>query len=86
MSKILILLANTKQYSDHSTVDNMFVLNLLIEHTFSMNKKLFCALIDLKRAFGSINRNMLWLKLRHYNVSGNVFNILKKLTNMGKVA
>ena len=62
----------------------MFVLNLLIEHMFSMKKKLFCAFIDLKGAFDSINRNMLWLKLRHYNISGNFFNILKSMYEHAK--
>jgi len=70
----------------HSTVDNMFVPNLLIEHMFSMKQKLFCAFIDLKGAFDSINRNMLWLKLRHYNISGNVLTSSKVCTNMRKVA
>jgi len=73
--------AGFRQY--HSTVDNICVLNQLIEHMFSMKNK-FCAFIDLKGAFDSINGNMLWLKLGHFSISGNFFNILKSMHEYAK--
>jgi len=66
------------------TVDNMFVLKMLIDYLYSSKKKLFCTCIDFKAAFDTINRHMLWMKLEHYCIRGNFLNVLKTMYEKAK--
>ena len=47
----------------YSTIDHAFVLHLVIELYQSVQKRVFCAFIDYRKAFGSIDRLLLWQKL-----------------------
>jgi len=67
-----------------STADNMFVLYALINILRTQKKKLFCAFIDLKAAFDTINRSLLWYKLGKYSINGNFLNIVKNMYNNAK--
>ncbi len=62
-----------------STVDNIFVLNSLISHSLNNGEKLFCAFVDFKKAFDLVNRDILWYKLIHYGVRGNILNVIKSM-------
>ena len=46
--------------SGYSTVDHVFVLNMLIELYSHKKKQLYCAFIDYGKAFDSIDRSLLW--------------------------
>ena len=46
-----------------NTVDNIFILHSLISHMINQGKKLYCAFIDLTKAFGYVVRDNLWYKL-----------------------
>ena len=43
-----------------STVDHIFTLHAAIERQFANNSKLYVAFIDFKKAYDSVNRNILW--------------------------
>ena len=49
--------------SGRSTTDAIFVLNSIIQHYLNHNKRLYCAFIDMRKAFDSVYRNGLWYKL-----------------------
>lgn len=68
----------------YSTVDNMFVINMLIDLLHNSKKKLFCAFIDLKGAFDTINRSYLWLKLDKMCIAGKFIQIIKNMYENAK--
>ena len=61
---------------NYSTTDAIFVLNSIVQHSLNHGKKLYCAFIDLKKAFDSIYLNGLWLKLFNLGVKGKLLRIV----------
>lgn len=45
------------------TSDAIFALHTLITSSLANNKRLYCAFIDFKKAFDSVDRSKLWMKL-----------------------
>ena len=60
-----------------STVDAIYTLHSLIENMINNNKRFYCAFVDMKKAFDSIYRNALWLKLFKMGINGKMLRILK---------
>ena len=44
----------------YSTIDHVFVLHVVIELYKSVYKRIYCAFIDYRKAFDSIDRSILW--------------------------
>ena len=65
-----------KQYS---TNDNIFNLKCSIDLCWFRGKRLYCAFLDYKKAFGYINRTYLWQKLISNNIDGKMFKIIHSL-------
>lgn len=65
----------------YSTSDNIFILHCLIELLFADKKKLFCTFIDFRKAFDSVWRGGLWIKLQKYLINGKCFDIIKNMYN-----
>ena len=65
----------------HSTVDHIFVIQILAEICKKRNRKLFCCFIDFQKAFDSVWRAGLWCKLTCYNINGKMLNIIKNMYN-----
>ena len=63
----------------YSTIDHIFTLRCLLDLFKNSNKKLHCAFVDYKKAFDSINRTSLWLKLLSYNINGKVLQIIRNI-------
>ena len=42
-------------------------------------KKLYCAFIDLKRAFDSVYRKGLWFKLINSGINGKLFDLIRSI-------
>jgi hypothetical protein len=63
----------------HSTIDNLFVIQSLIDLLKLQKKKLFCAFIDFKQAFDTVWRQGLWYKLIQNNINGKCFNVIKNM-------
>ena len=68
----------------YSTIDHIFVLQLIIELYQSVHKRVYCAFIDYRKAFDSINRPLLWQKLLSYNINGKLFNVVKNMYDKAK--
>ena len=47
----------------YGTVDAIFILHSIISHTLAKTKRLYCAFVDFKMAFDSIDRCKLWYKI-----------------------
>ena len=61
------------------TVDCIFILNTLIEKTRVNLSQLFVCSIDLKKAFDSIWKTLLWGKLHVLGVSGQIIRVLQSM-------
>ena len=62
-----------------STTDAIYTLHSLIENMLNNNKRFYCAFVDMKKAFDSVYRNALWLKLFKLGVNGKMLRIVKAM-------
>ena len=65
--------------SDHSTIDAIFILKYLIDKQMQAKKRLYCAFIDLKKAFDSVSRTSLWFKMIKSGIDGKLFDIIRSM-------
>ena len=68
----------------YSTIDHIFVLQLIVELYQSVHKRVYCVFIDYRKAFNSINRPLLWHKLISYNINGKLLNVVKNMYDNAK--
>ena len=68
----------------YSTIDHVYVLNALIQLFILKRKHVYCAFIDLQKAFDSINRTKLWNKLLSYNINVKVLTIIQNIYKQAK--
>ena len=64
---------------ERSTVNAIFVLQNLIQHVLNEKRRLYCAFVDLRKAFDLVYRNGLWLKLYKAGISGKMLRIIKSI-------
>ena len=66
--------------ADHRTEDNLLILNTIYEKYINMeNKTVYTDLVDFSKLFDKINKKFLSYKLMRYNITGNVYNIIKSM-------
>ena len=65
--------------SDRSCVDHIFSLSVLIRNRLRMKQNLFCAFIDLEKAFDRIDRRLLFYRLLKCGINGNLYNVIKAM-------
>ncbi|MES9881010.1 MAG: reverse transcriptase domain-containing protein [Sedimenticola sp.] len=65
--------------NEKSTVDCIFLLKGIIDKVLGDKGKLFCAFIDYEKAFDTVMRDALWLKLVNYGVSTKMITMLKAI-------
>lgn len=64
---------------NHSTIDHCMVLAFLAEkYTHFQGGKLYVAFIDLCKAFDSIDRQLLWMKLQNWGIDQRLLFLLRK--------
>ena len=63
----------------YSTTDHVFVLHLIIELYKSVHERVYCAFIDYRKAFDSINRPLLWQKLLSHDINGKLLNVIRNM-------
>ena len=61
------------------TQDNLFILNSIINKQLCINKPLYLAYIDFKKAFNFVQHKMLFYKLLSQGITGRFINILKDM-------
>ena len=67
-----------------STLDHVLSLKLLIDFYLGQKKRLFCAFIDYRKAFDSVDRVNLWKKLISNNINGKLFSVIFNLYKHAK--
>ena len=65
--------------SGYSTTDHIFVLQSLIELLKVKKMKLFCSFIDFSKAFDSVWRVGLWVKLLSNYINGKIFRVIDNM-------
>ena len=50
----------------------------------SQKKKLYCAFVDYQKAFDTVDRASLWVKLLNTNLSGKVITVIKNMYSAAK--
>ena len=70
--------------SGHSTIDHIFALHTLIDLYLNKKKRLYCALIDYKKAFDCVDRTLLWQRILESNVNGKLFRVIYNMYDAAK--
>ena len=65
--------------SDYSTIDAIFILESFISKAIREKKKMYCAFVDLKRAFDSVYRMGLWYKMINSGIDGKLFQLIRSI-------
>ena len=63
----------------YSTIDHILVLHSIIDLYLSQKKRVYCAFVDYKKAFDSVDRLSLWYKLIQNNIQGKVFRVIHNM-------
>lgn len=61
---------------NRSTVDHIMTITSIIETRKLHKKDTFAAFVDFKKAYDSINRNLLFKKMRHLGINGSMYRAL----------
>jgi hypothetical protein len=69
---------------NYSTTDHMFNLKCLIDMYLCKKKRLFCAFIDYKKAFDSVDRIALWQKLLRHGIDGKFLVLVRNMYDQAK--
>jgi hypothetical protein len=73
---------NEAQYGfrdDRSTADAIFILHSIIQNVIANKLKLWCTFIDFERAFDTVIRDALWVKLVESGISCKMINMIKSI-------
>ena len=62
---------------DHSCIDQIATLRIIIEQSIEWNTSLYVNFIDFEKAFDSLDRSVLWCLMRHYGIPGKFIRIIK---------
>ncbi len=63
--------------ANRSTIDQIFVLKMIMEKAREFNKTLFMCFIDIQKAYDSVNRDLLWKICQHYGLTVKIIRLLK---------
>ncbi|CAF3704228.1 unnamed protein product [Rotaria sp. Silwood1] len=60
-----------------STIDQIFTLQMVMEKTHELNKPMHMCFIDIRKAYDSIHRPLLWQICSHYGISNKIIRMLQ---------
>jgi hypothetical protein len=58
-------------HKNYHTIDQFFILQILIEHSKAKKKPLYCCFVDFKKAFDTVPCEVLWQVLVNLEVEGH---------------
>ena len=58
---------------------HIYSLTTIIRNCLTENKRIYCAFIDMEKAFDWVNRKLLLYKLLNYNIDGKMYKSMKTL-------
>jgi hypothetical protein len=59
----------------YATTDNLFVLHSLISLYQSFGNKLYCTIVDFRKAFDTVWRSGLWKKIQNSRIKEKIFTV-----------
>lgn len=65
--------------SNRSTIDQIFILNVIIEKSRNIKKSLFMVFIDIMKAYDSVDRTLLWKICHQYGIADKIVRIVQLL-------
>ena len=65
--------------TNRSTVDQIFILKMVMEKSHDCNKPLYICFIDIQKAYDSVNRDLLRQICKHYGLSNKTVRMLQLL-------
>lgn len=68
----------------YCTIDHVFTFDFIANYYINKGKRLYVAFIDYRKAFDTVNRNVLWNKLIKYGISGLMLQVISRLYNNAK--
>lgn len=71
--------AQTGFRKGYGTIYNIFTLYALFSIYQSLGKNMYCTFVDFSKAFYSISRSALWLKLQNADINGNILKFIHNL-------
>jgi len=63
-------------HKDYRTIDQLFILWILIKQSKAKKKPLYCSFVDLKKAFNTVSCEVLWQVLARLRVEGRFLRCL----------
>ncbi|CAF5066742.1 unnamed protein product, partial [Rotaria magnacalcarata] len=63
--------------SNRSTVDQIFIVNMIMEKASEYDIPLFICFIDIQKAYDSVNRELLWKICSHYGLTDKIVKSLQ---------
>ncbi len=69
---------------NYSTLDHIFSLYCIIDIFQNKNKRLYCAFVDYRKAFDSVDRSCLWTKLIKFGIQGKIFTVIQNMYTNAK--
>lgn len=64
---------------NRSCIDQIATLRIIVEQSLEWNSSLIINFIDFKKAFDSIDREILWKIMRHYGIPDKLVTMIKKM-------
>ena len=64
---------------NRSTLDNIYILDAITNDRRGKNKKTYVMFIDLKAAFDTVDRDLLWKMLEKYHISPELINCCREM-------
>ena len=61
------------------TIDNIVIIQSIVDYSLEQGEKVYCAFIDLRKAFDYLNGDCLWFKLLKSGIRGNMYDIIKHM-------
>ena len=65
--------------TNRSTVDQIFILKMVMEKSHDYKKPLYICFIDIQKAYDSVNRDLLWQICKHYGLTNKTVPMLQLL-------
>ncbi|GFR65448.1 reverse transcriptase SR3-right [Elysia marginata] len=65
--------------SNRSTTDQIATLRIVVEQSLEWNSPLIVNFLDYKKAFDSIDRELLWKIMRNYGIPENFVSLVRKM-------
>ena len=65
-------------------MEHIFALHTVNDFYLNKKKRLYCSLIDYKRAFDCVDRTLMWKRILERNMNGKLFRVIYDMHDAAK--